>query len=314
MRTNKGIFFLAIFLVLFMCLLVAGIAPASAERPSLAGLQRQIDELTDRMAQTGRGNGSYAPGIVGVSAIEHCTKVDRTSFWCEPKKAILVSLPENQQVWLKGGIRENAEDLTSTQNLEISLLKIQQGNLGSVPHTFTIEVKMKMESESWEHAFKLSPEYPVYSSFQDPNYLKNTKIQASLLTDSLVRLLLDIEDIQAVEKESIGIIASSTIVERIQGKYGDGELEVRISNEGELRADYIVAFEGVPESLDIIPAPTRSACLDIQESSVLKFKLHSPDGWEKEEYDFWIKLVSPSGKLFDEWQTFFSVDLPTSSP
>jgi len=119
---------------------------------------------------------------------------------------------------------------------------------------------------------------------------------------SLVSLTTDVDTLQMVETESLGVIVEA-YVETFTSMSEDGTLNVIIQNYGDLKTDYIVTVtEPNPHIIHAIPAQART--LAPMEEATLTFDVYTAFNLDITN-EFKVTLKSPTDRLYDEVYVIF---------
>lgn len=135
-----------------------------------------------------------------------------------------------------------------------------------------------------------------------PQMEKVLQYQVNEIDNSLLSLTMDVNSLKTIETESIGAI-NEAYVEKFTSMSNEGTLVVEIQNYGAIKTDYIVtATDFNMNILDKVPAQART--LDSGGIETLNFDISTKDNLDTTNQG-WVRLKSPTGKLYDEVKVIF---------
>ncbi len=143
-----------------------------------------------------------------------------------------------------------------------------------------------------------------------PGMDKHLVYEINDISYSRLSLSMDAERLPTmVEPRSQGFI-SNAIVQPFFSLAIEGILQVNIVNQGDYRADYIVTVTDVSEGvLNAIPAQART--LNGNGDADLFFDIHTTQNMA-ETRQLWVRLKSPDGYLYDEYEVIFDTEFHDS--
>ena len=249
-------------------------APLTAQaRISLTQILAMVTDLAARveaLEQAGPGDdlerkvrelrhSAHASGIVAVSeSVQDCVKVSERGEWamyCEEKSVLTLSVVAGQELTLEG--------VEEGEPVSIVLKRVAWPDPQfASDKAFSIEVLVEKGADSL--TFSLSPNEPLHDSRSVGETLLDLK--ASLLTDSLMSIVSNINNVAVVETESSGSLTAA-----YDG--ATGVLDVTVLNNGDLlAANYLVTVSGTPPQVP--PVPAQRANLDPGTNGTLSFQFH----------------------------------------
>jgi len=209
----------------------------STARPSLAGLQEQIDALDARFADHADRSLNAAYGAFFLPEQQYC--VVESSLECSPQTSVLASVPR--------GAAGTSVPLTfqgflgSSVGEPIDVLVTNPSDLGLASSGQSIGVEIRTGvAGSVVAEFDLSPGQPVNGGVIPPTFF----YRAARMDDGLVALSIYGDPGGIFDPRSVSTESVSAILEAFVRPYAAGaltaELEVELQNFGGQRAGYLV--------------------------------------------------------------------------
>ncbi|MFN2271679.1 MAG: hypothetical protein ACK2US_12630 [Anaerolineae bacterium] len=260
--------------------------------------QRQLDYL----AVPG-----YLPGLVGQVDMKDCVKTEVDGMDCEEKRALTIAVQEGDQVHIEGAhvfIDDPCGDepcpTVVTHTLRITMTKESLPN-AQTSKDFEVTITVTNVDTGANVTFSLSPDHPLWDGNNEGAPID---IRATLLTDSLVQLAVDMTDVKYVISESI---ASFTAAGTYQPGANQAEMVVQVNNNGDLQTNYLVTVRDCTLPAD--PVMPQGVTLDPGESRELVFTVNASQAFAAVDGCL-VQLQSPAGRLYDEQIITFAEAAP----
>jgi len=220
--------------------------------------------------------------------IEDCTQ-SGDGIDCTRKVLVGVSLFEEHLIRL-----DAVTDLGPPE--EVVAIDIEKRWRQPAPTIHAYDVHVTLTEDPDTHAFSVSPETPVYNTKADPGYTGNFHLVATLFSDARLELTINADKVKRVVTESPGYVMDAQI-EPLASGATEAQLSVRIKNDGDLRAQYLVTVTDCDFPVEPVVYQTR--LLDAQEEVDLTFDLRRTSGTFIGGEQCKVSMWSFRGKLYD---------------
>jgi hypothetical protein len=250
--------------------------------------QRQLNYLTVP---------GYLSGLVGQVAVKDCIEMDM-ELECSDKTALTVAVHEGGEVHIEGAytyaVEGNCDDPPCPGDgifTDTLVITMQKGTLPSAQTSKDFEVTITVTNVDTGASvtFSLSPDYPLYDGYNNGAPID---VRATLLTDSLVQLVVNLTDIKYILTESAAELAATGTY---QAGANQAEMAVQIDNAGQLRTNYLASVLNC--TLPVDPVIVQAATLDAGESRELVFTLNGHRAFTTAD-SCRVYLRSPTGRLY----------------
>ncbi len=244
---------------------------------------------------------SYNYGLLGGLEIQKCVPDDQSDGNpCQSRVVLSVGLAEGQTLWL-----EHRQDSHPTEELLIAITKVERAG-SPVPGFYDVEI----DCVGFPHAlsFSVSPDQPIYASWNDPDQSNSLSIEARLISDNLLWLTLRPGQIHMLTSESSGVIIEAH-VEPYEPASRVVQLQTLIGNVGQWSANYVVTVTEC--SPTIAPVVAQWIRMDSAQAPTLTFDVRSSEPFTGGEACT-LTLMSPDAYIYYEVPVVFPP--PSRSP
>ncbi len=246
---------------------------------------------------------SYAGGLLGYSEFQKCVPEDQVEGnACASKAVLSIGLVEGERTVLE------AIDLnTPSQRTNIEVAKLARAG-SPTPGAYDVEVRWQAPFPSW-NTLRVAPDRPVYASWNDPLQTLGFSIQAKLISDQLLQLVIDRTEVHEVTSESeAAIIDDLLYVEPFEPSAKVAQMHVPFLNLGQRRAGYLLTVTNCGPAVAPIPAQWRTAVPGLPIITVT-FDIRSSVPFVGGE-ECTVKLLSPNFLQYDEALVVFPAPTP----